>query len=72
MNLFILGVTGSIGIQTLDIVRKSSGKYNVISVSGNTNVEKMKDIIEEFKPLYVSMGKRESINELEKTYPNIE
>ncbi len=72
MNLFILGVTGNIGEQTLDIVRSSKGKYKVVSVSGNNNFEKMKNIIEEFKPLYVSMGKRDIIIRLEKLYPKIE
>ncbi len=72
MNLFILGVTGNIGMQTLDIVRKSKGKYNVVAVSGNSNFEKMKDIIKEFSPKYVSMGKREDVNKLEKLYPNVE
>ena len=64
MNLYILGVTGNIGEQTLDIVRTSKEKYKVISVSGNANVKKMKDIINEFYPLYVSMGKREEIIKL--------
>ena len=47
MNLFILGVTGSIGIQTLDIVRASNGDFNVVSVAANRNVKKMKEVIEE-------------------------
>ena len=41
MNLFILGVTGSIGVQTLDIVRNSPKKFNVVAVSGNYNLKKM-------------------------------
>ena len=72
MNLYILGVTGSIGEQTLDIVRTSKGKYTVISVSGNANIEKMKDIINEFSPKYVSMGKREHIEELKELFPLLE
>lgn len=72
MNLFILGVTGNIGMQTLDIVRRSKEKYNVVAISGNLNFEKMKDIIKEFNPKYVSMGKREDVNRLEKLYPNVE
>ena len=72
MNLYLLGATGNIGLQTLDIIRSSKEKYNVISVSGNSNFEKMKDIIEEFSPKYVSMGKREDVIRLEKLFPNIE
>ncbi|MGL4875514.1 MAG: 1-deoxy-D-xylulose-5-phosphate reductoisomerase [Clostridium sp.] len=53
-NISILGVTGSIGIQTLDVVRKSED-IQIIGVTANTSVEKMKEIIEEFKPKYVGM-----------------
>ena len=72
MKLFILGVTGNIGMQTLDIIRTSKDKYQVIAVSGNLNIEKMKDIILEFNPKYVSMGKRDDILELQKLFPNVE
>ena len=72
MNLFILGVTGNIGLQTLDIVRASKDKFKVVAISGNTNLEKMMDIINEFNPLYVSMGKREDIIKLKKLYPTID
>ena len=72
MNLYILGATGNIGLQTLDIVRENKDKYNVESVSGNSNLEQMKKIIEEFNPRYVSMGKSEDVLKLEKLFPNIE
>ena len=72
MKLYILGATGNIGLQTLDIVRTSNGKYQVVAVSGNLNLEKMKDIILEFNPKYVSMGKRDDIFTLKKLFPHIE
>jgi len=72
MNLFILGVTGSIGIQTLDIVRASNGDFNVVSVAANRNVKKMKEVIEEFHPSFGSMGKEEDVQILKELYPNIE
>ena len=71
MNLYILGATGSIGDQTLDIVRNSH-KFNVVSVSANHNINKMIEIIKEFNPLFVSMGKIEYINKLKGIYPNVE
>ncbi len=72
MNLYILGVTGNIGKQTLDIIRSSKELYNIVAVSGNKNYEKMKDIILEFSPKYVSMGKRDDILKLQKLFPHIE
>lgn len=71
MNLFILGATGSIGVQTLDIARSSPEKFNVVAVSGNLNIKKMKEIIVEFNPLYVSMGKKHLVDALQLEFPAI-
>ena len=46
----ILGSTGSIGTQTLDVVREHSDKINVTAISGNKNIELLKEQIIEFKP----------------------
>lgn len=54
-NISILGVTGSVGTQTLDVVRKSNGEIKIIGVTANSSVEKMKEIISEFNPKYVGM-----------------
>lgn len=54
-KISILGVTGSIGTQALDVIRKSNGELNLIGVTANTSVDKIIDIIEEFKPSYVAM-----------------
>ena len=54
-KISILGVTGSIGTQTLDVIRKSNGELKLIGVTANTSVNKVIDIIEEFKPSYVAM-----------------
>ncbi|MGL5647157.1 MAG: 1-deoxy-D-xylulose-5-phosphate reductoisomerase [Clostridium sp.] len=62
-NISILGVTGSIGMQTLDVIRKSSD-IRVIGITANTSVEKMKEIIDEFKPKYVGMMDLNSSKEL--------
>ena len=70
MNLYILGATGSIGVQTLDIVRKNK-KFNIVSVSANHNVNKMIEIIKEFNPLFVCMGKPEYIDKLKELFPHI-
>ncbi|MGL4849077.1 MAG: 1-deoxy-D-xylulose-5-phosphate reductoisomerase [Clostridium sp.] len=63
-NISILGVTGSIGIQTLDVARKSKD-IQVVGVTANTSVEKMKEIIKEFKPKYVGMMDKNSSKEIQ-------
>lgn len=54
-KISILGVTGSIGTQTLDVIRKSNGELKLIGVTANTSVDKIIEIIGEFKPSYVAM-----------------
>ena len=54
-KLSILGVTGSIGTQTLDVIRNSSEKLEVVGITANTSVKKIIEIIEEFNPKYVGM-----------------
>ncbi len=63
-NISILGATGSIGTQTLDVIRKSK-EINLIGVTANTSVEKVKDIIDEFYPKYVGMMDEVSKEEID-------
>ena len=46
----ILGSTGSIGTQTLDVVRQHSDKIIVTAISGNNNIELLIKQILEFRP----------------------
>lgn len=64
-NISILGATGSIGTQTLDVIRKSNN-INLIGITANTSVDKVKDIIDEFNPKYVGMMDKKSKYEIEK------
>lgn len=68
-KLSILGVTGSIGTQTLDVIRKSNGELKLIGITANTSVKKIIEIIEEFKPSYVAMMDGKCANEV-KNYCN--
>ena len=54
-NISILGATGSIGTQTLDVIRKSKEILNLIGITANSSVEKIIEIIDEFSPKYVAM-----------------
>ena len=64
-TLSILGSTGSIGTQTLDIVRKSAGEFKVCAISGGSNIRLLEEQAREFKPEIVCVGKEELKNDLE-------
>jgi 1-deoxy-D-xylulose-5-phosphate reductoisomerase len=65
-RITILGVTGSIGTQTLDVIRRDTYNLAIVGISANTNCEKVIPIIEEFKPKYVAMMDEEASLKLKK------
>ncbi len=52
-EIIILGSTGSIGKQTLDIVKNYPDKFCVVGMSCNSNVSLFNQQIAQFKPKYV-------------------
>ena len=54
-RLAILGSTGSIGKNTLEIVRQFPGKFDVVSLGAGRNVALLKEQIAEFRPAAVSV-----------------
>lgn len=63
-NISILGSTGSIGTQTLQVVRNNPTDFKVIAISGNNNIDLLFNQINEFKPKYVAVYKEEKAKEL--------
>ncbi|OFI07722.1 1-deoxy-D-xylulose 5-phosphate reductoisomerase [Clostridium acetireducens DSM 10703] len=61
-RLSILGATGSIGFQTLDVIRKDKENFSLVAVSANKSYKKIIDIIKEFKPKYVVLMEKEAFN----------
>jgi len=59
-KLLILGSTGSIGKQTLDVIRNSPGKFKVVGLACNANVKLLEEQIREFKPKFVNVNNQES------------
>lgn len=64
-KIAILGSTGSIGTQTLEIVRSNSD-LQVVALAASSSVEKMEAQIREFKPLVVAMWNEEAAADLKK------
>lgn len=64
MNISILGSTGSIGKQTLEVV-KHLNTINVVGLSTNTNIELLKQQIEQFSPQAVAVIDAAKADELE-------
>ena len=53
-NLVIIGSTGSVGTQTLDVVRAFPDQLKVVALVAGTNFEILQDQIVEFKPEWIN------------------
>lgn len=63
-KLSILGSTGSIGVNALDIVAKHPDKFQVVALAGGGNMEKMEEQIKRFRPELVALMEPESVRRL--------
>lgn len=63
-RLTILGATGSIGTQTLEVIRKEQENFELVAVSANSNSNKIIDIINEFAPHYAVLTEEKAYKEV--------
>lgn len=64
MKISILGSTGSIGTQTLEIVRDHPDEFSVSAISGNRNIRLLEEQAREFSPDMVCVADAEGAKEL--------
>ncbi|MDE6687806.1 MAG: 1-deoxy-D-xylulose-5-phosphate reductoisomerase, partial [Lachnospiraceae bacterium] len=62
-RLVILGSTGSIGRQTLEVVREQGG-LNIVALAAGSNIALMEEQIREFHPAYAVMWEEKAAEEL--------
>ena len=53
INLVLLGSTGSIGRQTLDVVRAMPDRFNILGLAAGRNLDALESQAREFKPKYI-------------------
>ncbi len=63
-NISILGSTGSIGINALDVIRDNPERFAVVALSAYTNVGLLKQQMETFRPKVVSVADEKRACEL--------
>lgn len=62
----ILGVTGSIGTQTLEVLRFHKEEFKLCGITAHKNIELTLEIIKEFQPEYVAISDEESYKRLKR------
>lgn len=71
-KISLLGSTGSIGTQCLDIIRENRDKYQVVALACGSNVDLLSEQIEEFSPVLAAVADEKAAQELQKNYPGTE
>jgi 1-deoxy-D-xylulose-5-phosphate reductoisomerase len=56
LNISLLGSTGSIGTNVLDVVRQYPGKFRIVGLAAGNNIELLRDQVEAFHPQLVSVA----------------
>lgn len=68
----VLGITGSIGIQTLDVVLQHPDDFKIIAISAGSNITLLQEILLKCSPDLVCVLNQEDAYMLKQMYPNIE
>ena len=63
-RLAILGSTGSVGVQTLAVVKSDPAKFSAIALAAGRNIELVAEQVRQFRPELVSVGDAVGAKEL--------
>jgi 1-deoxy-D-xylulose 5-phosphate reductoisomerase len=63
-NIAILGSTGSIGTQTIEVVRQYSEDFRIVALSCNSNIDLLEKQVREFKPLLCAVYDEDKAKEI--------
>ncbi|MCK4864930.1 MAG: 1-deoxy-D-xylulose-5-phosphate reductoisomerase [Gammaproteobacteria bacterium] len=70
-GLCILGATGSIGVNTLDVASRHPDKYKIVALSANSQVERLVELCIKYQPEYAVIADENLLEDLEKQLNNI-
>ncbi|MCL6493971.1 MAG: 1-deoxy-D-xylulose-5-phosphate reductoisomerase [Ignavibacterium sp.] len=63
-KVLILGSTGSIGVNALNVIRKFPDRFSVAGLTANSNISVLSEQIKEFKPQFVVIKDKSKAKEL--------
>ncbi len=70
-RITILGSTGSIGTQALEVIEKIKDKFEIVGLTAGNNVSLIKEQIRKFNPSVVCVGSEEAKNELKQEFSSL-
>ncbi len=69
-RIAILGSTGSVGVQTLDVIAGAPERFQVVALAAGRNVEKLAEQVRAFHPELVSVADEAGAQELRRALPD--
>jgi len=70
-RIVLLGASGSIGLQTIDVIRQHPDEFSLVAFGVGRQVDKAREILKEFPVSLVSVSLEEDARDLEKEYPHL-
>ncbi len=70
-QISIIGSTGSIGTQALEVIEKLHDKFEILALTGGDNVKLLREQIQKFNPKTVCVKSNDIKLELEKEFDNV-
>ncbi|MBD7907097.1 1-deoxy-D-xylulose-5-phosphate reductoisomerase [Sporosarcina gallistercoris] len=70
-KISLLGATGSIGLQTLEVIAAHSDRFELVAFSAGRNIEKVREIAASHKPPLISVMEQKDAETLQSEFPSI-
>lgn len=64
-SITLLGATGSIGVNTLDVIARHPDRYSIFALTAHSQIEKLADQCLQFKPRYAVVADQPSASRLQ-------
>ncbi|MDN7241249.1 1-deoxy-D-xylulose-5-phosphate reductoisomerase [Planococcus sp. N028] len=71
-KIILLGATGSIGVQTADIIREHKEEFQLVGFSAGKNMDTARKFLQEFSPEIVCVQQEEDAKALKAEFPAVE
>ncbi|MEN6621362.1 MAG: 1-deoxy-D-xylulose-5-phosphate reductoisomerase [Smithella sp.] len=69
-KITVLGSTGSIGVNALDVIEKNPRQFKVVALAAGNNLKLLQKQIEKFRPQIVAIAEKDKVNELRDSLPS--
>lgn len=71
-NICLLGASGSIGTQSVDVIKRYPNLFNLVAVSVNTSIDYLEELVNTFPSIkYVCIGKYDLYENFKLKHPNL-